>query len=94
MMEQEQSGAIILVLAIFYLAIFFIWQFRLWNSFIKNGKRKYIQLVLVFILGVFPFVNILLDLFLVKVVGIEHPFTEKIIKVLLWILLLPITHGK
>ena len=77
-----------------YTAVFAIWQFRLWNSYIKNLKHKYFQLILVFIFGVFPFINILLHLLLTIILEMKHPITEDIFDFYFRIMLFPITGGK
>jgi hypothetical protein len=85
---------IVLLLGIAYAAIFFAWEYRLWRNYTKTGVRKAIQLILIFVIGIFPFLNLLLDLVLRHVMNIEKPFTEEITKAFLYILLFPITGGK
>lgn len=92
--EWASMAVVVLLLGIAYTAIFFVWQYRIWKHYIKAGVRKVFQLSLIFVFGIFPFLNMLSDLFLRHALGVEEPFTEEITKALLYILLLPITGGK
>jgi hypothetical protein len=92
--EWASMAFIVLLLGIAYAAIFFVWEYRLWRNYTKTGVRKAIQLILIFVIGIFPFLNLLLDLVLRHVMNIEKPLTEEITKAFLYILLFPITGGK
>ena len=94
--EAEWAGVVLimLLLSMAYIAIFFIWQFRLWRTFSVSGRRKPVQLAIIFLLGIFPVINQLADLFLRAVMGIEHPITENVTKAFISILIFPLTGVK
>lgn len=92
--EWSALGIVLLLFGMVYVLIFLIWQYGLWQSFIHSAKRKYYQLIVIFVLAVFPFLNQLVDLFLKGVMRLEHPFTELITKGYLQVLLFPLTGGK
>src|SRR5688572_15033170 len=85
--EWASVSLIILFLANIYTLILFLLQLRIWRKFSRTGKRKYLQLALIFILGIFPFFTLLLHLFLTEVAGMEDPVTWRILEVYLWIIL-------
>ena len=94
--EGEGAGFVgaILILSIIFCSIITIWQYRLWISFSKYADRKYFQLILVFIFGIFPFLNFLIDAYLTHYLHIKHPITEYINKAYFDILLFPFTRGE
>lgn len=65
--EWASLAILLLMVVISYSLIFLVWQFRLWQTFVKREKRKALQLVLVFLFGIFPVLTGLIYLFFVKV---------------------------
>lgn len=79
---------------IIYLSLFLLWQFRLLRRHKRTGGHAWLQEAFIFIFGIFPFLTMMVHMCLVRFAGIEEPFTEKIIKGFLWLLLFPFTGGR